>query len=1164
MRKSNTLFLLLLFTTLGIASLEAQPDLNALLDLSWQEANRQSLDSNDFQWTKVGENSSVIPGIHYRYYQLTHEKVPFQGIIASVIFKDGIAMQAQVPGIDLPLHPVAKKITRTERSLLAGFFRVPDSLFPALEPRQTSPDEWNTWPAPELTLQPVLSRFAYHPDSHGSWQIMLIVRYLPKDGSTLWETGVDPDNGKIIYRTDLGAHCVPGPAYRGSSFDQGFNHQDPFVPQEVVEGSAYRVFPYPGENPLVATPQLVTNPADPVASPFGWHDINGVDGADVFTTSGNNARIYLDRNADFEPDSSETSGGAQLQFDFPFHLNQEPETYRHALETQFFYQINILHDVMYHHGFGEEANFQVTNYSGQGKGNDPVIGLSQFGADRGRENNADFVPSTDGNPSYLRPYLWGLPDDQLLTVLAPANIAGTYKTASAAFGPSVSTTALTGKVVLVDDGSNNPTFGCGVPLNASAIRGNIAMIDRGECTFQEKALFAEAAGAIGCIICNYEDQPVDMGAANGLADPNIPTISLSVSDCARLRSFAGTNLQVRFQLPSFTGPNRIDATLDNGVVAHEYFHGVSQRLVGGPGTIGCLNNPDYDGDGTEDDGEQMDEGWSDFFALYMTTLPEDDGTKARPIGHYLTRSIDPLDGVRAYPYSTDLTISPYDYHTAWNATVPHGVGAVGNAILWDIYWALTDHHGYDSDLMHGNGGNNRALRLLVESLKVLPCNPGFTDMRKALITTDRLLYDGVHECQIWEAFARRGVGYSARQNNPLIVADGISAFDEPPGCSRTIYFAKTMTPLIHAGDTIWHRLFVRNDQTTPIAQASLSDNLPEGLTFLPNTATQTATLAGNTVQFSGITLAPGDSLMIEYATRSNPSLHSTTRFLDDLESGDGLWDIANPEGTGIWSLENTVSHSGTHAWFVPNTEELNDQIIQLIDPITVEGSFPALRFYHRWNTQWGRDAGIVEVSTNGSIWQPVDPYLLRTPYNGPVKVTTFSAPDRQGFYGQQNQYIASYLDLRPYSGQHLFIRFRFGSDDAIGGDGWWIDDVELMDLHQYQSTACLHQTGSPDICIEATNQGTFVESIQESTAREEPENRPLSVFPNPYQSNFQVVLPDRGQLQLWSLTGQLMREWAVPGGGRQLFTTPGLPPACYLLIFRAPDGTVFRKVLVKL
>lgn len=1152
-----------LFIWASLSSAEAQSVPGPFLDSLWNSSNQQILDRTAFSWQSIGENAAAVPDAVYRYYQLMYRDLPCDGIIAAVLWRNNRPSFGQVTKTVVPVNTTGDEKTKPAAQVLQKFFHLDASAIGELDVRQNAPASWQEWTLPQVAFSNLETRYAYHLNADQNWVLMLMIRYIPEDRSTLWELGLDPTSAQILYRKDLGSHCI------GEDFNPNTVRTQEVLPvltssPDAGEGS-YLVLPYPAESPLVEGQQLITNPADPDASPFGWHDTNGIPGADSLTTSGNNARVFLDRNADFQPDSSETTGGSDLQFQYAFQLDKEPVSYHKAVDVQLFYQLNTLHDVLFHHGFGEDANFQVTNYSGKGKGNDPLIGLSQFGADRGRENNADFVPSTDGNTSYLRPYLWGLPDDQLLTVNSPSNITGTYKTASAAFGPGVSTAPITGQVVFVNDGSNTPTYSCSTLINGNEVKGKIAMIDRGNCTFQEKALFAENAGAIGCIVCNYEDKPVEMGVVNGLAEPTIPTVSLSVSDCAKLRSYAGTTLNVTLQLPSFTGPNFVDATLDNGVIAHEYFHGVSQRLVGGPATIGCLNNPDYNGDGTEDDGEQMDEGWSDFFALFMTTLPGDVGTRPRPIANYLTRSQDPLDGVRAYPYSTDLSVSPYTYFTAWNATVPHGVGAVGNAILWDIYWALTDRYGYDSNLTTGNGGNNRALKLLVESLKILPCSPGFTDMRAALIETDKLLNNAENECLIWDAFARRGVGYSARQNNPLIVADGVTAFDLPPSCSNAVFLAKQMTKLIHAGDTVWTEIKVRNDRGQALEEGTLTDDLADGLTFLAQTATVTAKQSGQNIRFEGITLPAGDSLIIRYAALSDPGRASRQNFLDDLESGDGLWDLENLSGTGIWSLDKTIAHSGEHAWFVPNTASINDQVISLIDPIAVHGSFPVLRFYHRWDTQWGSDAGVIEISTDGIRWNPVDPDFIRTGYNGPVKVTTFSAPDRSGFYGNQPEYTASYLDLRPFTGQDIRIRFRFGTDDQVAREGWWVDDIEVMDLIQYQSMTCLQVSGNADVCTEAQDGGTFVESVPVSTSRTSLDQiSGLKVYPNPYHQSFQIQLPEQsGDLQLWSLTGQLMKQWHMEGTERATFSAGDLPAACYVLLFRGSTGLTYRQKLIR-
>lgn len=67
-------------------------------------------------------------------------------------------------------------------------------------------------------------------------------------------------------------------------------------------------------------------------------------------------------------------------------------------------------------------------------------------------------------------------------------------------------------------------------------------------------------------------------------------------------------------LYTFTTPSR-DGCLDGGLISHEYAHGISRRLVGGPSNANTL-----------DDQDQMGEGWSDYLALMMTMKAGDDGT----------------------------------------------------------------------------------------------------------------------------------------------------------------------------------------------------------------------------------------------------------------------------------------------------------------------------------------------------------------------------------------------------------------------------------------------------------------------------------------------------------------------------------------------------------
>ena len=112
----------------------------------------------------------------------------------------------------------------------------------------------------------------------------------------------------------------------------------------------------------------MSNPADPIASPNGWHDTNGVAGAEFTTTRGNNVCAQTDRAGAFAASMNncgvETSpnGGAALDFTgavVPLNLALSPINYQEAAVVNLFYWNNILHDVLYRYGFNEvSGNFQ--------------------------------------------------------------------------------------------------------------------------------------------------------------------------------------------------------------------------------------------------------------------------------------------------------------------------------------------------------------------------------------------------------------------------------------------------------------------------------------------------------------------------------------------------------------------------------------------------------------------------------------------------------------------------------------------------------------------------------------------------------------------------------------------------------------------------------------
>ena len=153
---------------------------------------------------------------------------------------------------------------------------------------------------------------------------------------------------------------------------------------------------------------VVVDPADSIGSPFGWHDTDGVAGAEFTIPRGNNVHAYLDRDANNSPDAGEPDGGAALDFTgalVPLDLiNDGPTAYGAASAVNLFYWNNIIHDVFYHYGSDEASgNFQENNYGNGGAGSDSVNAEAQDGAGT---NNANFATPSDGSNPRMQMFTW--------------------------------------------------------------------------------------------------------------------------------------------------------------------------------------------------------------------------------------------------------------------------------------------------------------------------------------------------------------------------------------------------------------------------------------------------------------------------------------------------------------------------------------------------------------------------------------------------------------------------------------------------------------------------------------------------------------------------------------------------------------------------------------
>lgn len=139
---------------------------------------------------------------------------------------------------------------------------------------------------------------------------------------------------------------------------------------------------------------------------------------------------------------------------------------------------------------------------------------------------------------------------------------------------------------------------------------------------------------------------------------------------------------------------------------------MSDRLTGGPGTAGCLNDWEPDG---------MAEGWSDFFSAALTIKPDEDrDSAAYGFASWVTNNTNPPTA-RLRMYSTNTTINEFTYSSANGMQRVHQVGTVWATMLYEVLWNLIDKYGKNDgprpDMVDGvpTDGKFLALKLVTDA-----------------------------------------------------------------------------------------------------------------------------------------------------------------------------------------------------------------------------------------------------------------------------------------------------------------------------------------------------------------------------------------------------------------------------------------------------------------
>ena len=1168
---------------------------DAGIDYINKKAKAWNLTETDFEDAIVSsEVYTKHNGVTFLYLNQTYKGTPIYNAISVLSFKDGKVFHS-VNGFH---SNIEERIIGAKTAALSpsqALYKVAKQLEiagPQVSMQKAVGDEV-IFDGMNISREEIPVKPMYQLTEEGKLVLSYDLSILMMDNADYWSIRVDANTGEIVGKDNWTVYCQYESVANHSHQDGKCSHAplkaSKYFGASATDNATYSVYALPAESPIHGPFVTVNNPAYPEASPFGWHDINGEAGPEYTITRGNNVHAYIDDMRQNSSRGDEPDGGADLIFDFDHNTEGEPLESAEAATVNLFYMNNMMHDLMYLFGFDEvSGNFQQTNYSGQGAGTDFVQAEALDDAStpfipgsddpsNGARNNANFATPPDGGNGRMQMYVW-INSSDVFKITSPSQLSGIIQggeVGTANFGePINSTTNVAGELAIARDGTpDSPTQACREIVNASEIAGKIAIVDRGLCDFSRKAYNVQQAGAIGCIIVNVPgvnggsgEEVIPMGAGDNATEVIIPSIFIKTSDGNAIKEvLENTPVEGLFRDESTTA--ELDGSFDNGVIAHEYGHGISTRLTGGP-NIGCLGSR-----------EQMGEGWSDFFSLITTVEPGDQGSDARGIGTFASGETRDGGGIRQFPYSTDMNINPHTYaDVAIQDGSVHGIGSVWCAMIWDLYWAMVDEYGYSDDWRDTESGNFKAIQLVMDGMRFQGCDPEFVQGRQGILQADLVNYNGENEELIWRVFARRGLGFYADSGSTESSTDGVEDFNMPPLLVEELKINRTSLELAKPGEILPVTLDIVNHIPSTQENVIVTDEIQEGLSYVQGSASIEPTINGNVLTFDIGTMAYEEERSITYEVRLDESSRSESILLDDFEDDMG-WEEEDLEGSGFSWFNDDIGIEESAGWGVDELDIETDQV--LISPtISIVGDNPTIRFWHYFDVRNTENGGFVQISTNdGLTWQSVrSENFVRNGYTSELQYTLFAIPSLDGFTGvggDINNFIDSYIDVSDYNGQDIKVRFRFGSQPEgtpsqnIPFPGWYIDDFELIDLKTYSSTACIGTIAEPN---QNCSMNTVVSDIDGLVSNDEVEKDYFGVriFPNPAEDYITVGISapnnETAQVRLINVDGRVVHT-----SSRQVSTdervqsiiTRDFAPGMYIVEVRTNNKVTTKKAIIK-
>jgi hypothetical protein len=175
------------------------------------------------------------------------------------------------------------------------------------------------------------------------------------------------------------------------------------------------------------------------------------------------------------------------------------------------------------------------------------------------------------------------------------------------------------------------------------------------------------------------------------------------------------------------------------------------------------------------------------------------------------------------------------------------------------------------------------------------------------------------------------------------------------------------------------------------------------------------------------------------------------------------WTTSILGGGAAWASTTAQADTPPNSVFAPDASFVTDSSL-ISPPIFINSTSAQLSFRQSYNVENGYDGGVLEISINGGAftdWLLAGGTFVTNGYNQTIS-QFYGNPlaGRSAWSGDSSGFITTTADLPPTAaGQNIQLRWRFGSDNSYGIDGWYIDTISAFE----PGYVCARSLTSPSI-----------------------------------------------------------------------------------------------------